>query len=356
MALPNNRFAQVAIWPYVWRHPRPDGRLGGLGFAMVAVNPYAGMVSALDDREFDLLRSAVAERHCRELIGAGTLSEAADLWRPHPQCPSCGFPDSAHNGRTPAGRQRWLCPACGESFSALAGTVLEHVNKELPAWERFITCMCYNAPIDLAAEICEIAHTTAFEWRHRVFATVDGYQDRLVLRGRVWIDELYLTDSDIVRGADFVQRRGLSRNKICVAVAIDAFKNAVVVICGHGKPSSGRIKGALLSHIAPGSTIVHDKERSHPSLVKAAGCADEAYKADPADPAYLEAMALVNNLCSWLRRYLFRFPGMKQANLQSYLNWFVYLFRVKRDEGDWPKTARVLRHLLMSDAHYRSSR
>lgn len=31
-------------------------------------------------------------------------------------------------------------------------------------------------------------------------------------------------------------------------------------------------------------------------------------------------MELVNNLCSWLRRYLFRFPGMKKGNLQFYLN------------------------------------
>lgn len=53
-------------------------------------------------------------------------------------------------------------------------------------------------------------------------------------------------------------------------------------------------------------------------------------------PAYLEAMELANNLRSWLRRYLFRFPGTKQANLQSYLNWFVCLFRAKRDEEDRP--------------------
>lgn len=72
-------------------------------------------------------------------------------------------------------------------------------------------------------------------------------------------------------------------------------------------------------------------------------------------PAYLEAMELVNNLCSWLRRYLFHLPGMKKANLQSYLNWFVYLFRVRRDEGKWPKTERVLHHLLTTDSHYRSS-
>lgn len=314
------------------------------------------MVSSLDADEFAALCSAVAERKCRSLIGAGNLDEAAALWRQHPRCPSCGFPDAAHDGRTPAGHQRWRCPVCGEAFSALTGTVLEYSKKELPTWERFITCMCYNAPLDLIAEVCEITHKTAFEWRHRVFATVDGYQDRLVLSGRVWIDELYMTDSDIVRSADFVQKRGLSKNKICIAVAIDGFENVVAVICGHGKPSSKRIKDALLAHIAPGSVIVHDKERSHPALVRAAGCTDEAYKADVNDPAYLEAMGLVNNLCSWLRRYLFRFPGMKKENLGSYLNWFVYLFRVRRDEGKWPKTARVLRHLLMSDSHYRSSR
>ena len=241
------------------------------------------------------------------------------------------------NGKTPANRQRWLCPVCGEEFSALTGTVLESVNKKLPVWERFITCMYYNAPIDLLAEICEVAHATAFEWRHRVFATVDGYQDRLVLSGRIWINEPCLTDSDIVRSADFVQKRGLSKNKICIAVAIDTFKNVTAIICGHGKPSSKRIKDALLSHIAQGSTIVHDMERSHPSLVKAAKCTDEAYKADINDPTYLEAMELVNNLCSWLRRYLFRFPGMKKSDLQSYLNWFAYLFRVRRDEDKWPK-------------------
>lgn len=72
-----------------------------------------------------------------------------------------------------------------------------------------------------------------------------------MLSGRVWIDEPCLTDTDIVRGSGFVQKRGLSKGKICIAVAVDAFKNVVAVICGHGKPSSKRIKGALLSHIAP---------------------------------------------------------------------------------------------------------
>lgn len=75
-------------------------------------------------------------------------------------------------------------------------------------------------------------------------------------------------------------------------------------------------------------------ERSHPALVKAAKCTDGV---DVADPACLEAMKLVNNLFSWLGLCLFKFPGMKKANLQSCLNWSVYLFRVRRDEVKWPK-------------------
>lgn len=323
---------------------------------MATANPFGDFVSALDEVQFNHLCDSVGERKCRALIGAGTLEEAAELWRPHPPCPSCGFPDCVRDGKTPAGHQRFRCPLCHTAFSSLTGTVLECSKKELYIWERFIACMCYNAPIDLAAEICGIDHKTAFDWRHRVFATVNDYQERLLLSGRVWIDEFYLTDKDIAHSADFESKRGLSKNKICIAVAIDAFKNVVVVICGHGKPSGKRIKEALQSHISQGSMIVHDKERAHNLLIKATKCTDQAYKSDPGDQRYLEAMALMNDLCAWLRRYLSRFPGMKKANLQSYLNWFVYLYRVKRDEEKWPRNARVIRHLLISNSRYRSVR
>lgn len=64
-------------------------------------------------------------------------------------------------------------------------------------------------------------------------------------------------------------------------------------------------------------------------------------------------MGLVNNLCSWLKRHLWRFTGMDSENLQSHLNLHVYVFRVKRDDERWPKIARVVRHLLMAEARFR---
>lgn len=45
--------------------------------------------------------------------------------------------------------------------------------------------MTWNVPVEAAAELCGVAHQTAFEWRHRVFVAVAGCQDRIVLGGRV---------------------------------------------------------------------------------------------------------------------------------------------------------------------------
>lgn len=318
-------------------------------------NAYTAFVDALTEDEFDGLLAAVSERRCREEHGFGTFAEAAELYRPEPSCPNCGLPRPFKDGRSESGLQRYRCRECETRYNSLTGTVLEHCRKDLPTWVDFIGLMRFNVPLDAAAEMCRITHQTAWEWRHRVFATIDGYQDRIVLRDRVWIDEIYVSDTDLSKGYGEARKRGLSRQKICIAVAIDAHKNPVAVVCGHGKPSSKRIKGALLLHIAPGSVIVHDKERSHNALVSAAGCDDEAYKADVRDPVYLECMAMVNSLSSWLKRYLWRFTGMDPKNLQSYLNWFVYLFRVNQARGRWPETARVVRHLLMTDASFRSS-
>lgn len=136
---------------------------------------------------------------------------------------------------------------------------------------------------------------------------------------------------------------------------MDARRNMVAVVCGHGKPTYKRIEEALFGHIAPGSTIVRDKGKSHRALVEAVEGVDEACRADTREPAYLKGMQLVNSLCSWIKRYLWRFPGKRPRNLQDHLNWYVYLLRIKRDGERWARLERVARHVVMTEAiHQRS--
>lgn len=318
-------------------------------------NPCSGLVDGLSAGELELLHDAVAERRPRGEAGFGTLAEAAELCRPRPACPSCGEEAPWRDGLAPSGVQRWRCPSCGARFTSLTGTVLENCKKPLAIWVDFIRLTTFAVPLDACAGMCRISRQTAWEWRHRLLAAVDGCQGRIVLGGRVRIDGTYVNDTDLSRGYGRARKRGPSRQKTCIAVGIDARKEPVAVVCGHGKPSSARIRKAMKARVAEGSTLVHDRERAHNVLVRENSLEDEPYKADVRDPAHLEAMALVNNLCSWIKRYLWRFAGMDPANLQSYLSLYVYLFRVKRDDGRWPGIARVVRHLLMTGARFRSS-
>ena len=146
--------------------------------------------------------------------------------------------------------------------------------------------------------------------------------------------------------------RGLSKSKICIVVAIDQYQNMVAIISGHGKPSSKRIIKALKSHIKEGSTIVHGGEHSHYKLIEELNVKEEFYKADTKSKEYLEHMELINNMCSWLKHYIYKFTSMRVENLQSYLNWFIYLQRVKKQQDKWEKSSRIMRHLLLDDSKF----
>ncbi len=78
--------------------------------------------------------------------------------------------------------------------------MLEHCRKELATWVGFVSLMRFNVPLDAAAETCRVTRQTAWEWRHRIFAAVDGCQGRIVLRDRVWIDETHASDTDLAHG------------------------------------------------------------------------------------------------------------------------------------------------------------
>lgn len=91
------------------------------------------------------------------------------------------------------------------------------------------------------------------------------YISNRLIYNRVWIDEKYIEDYQVLESNNEKHPRGLLKTEICVVVAINSNKN----------------------------------------------------------------MTMINNMCSWLKRYIWRFIGMEVENLQSYLNWFIYLQRCK---------------------------
>lgn len=315
-------------------------------------NPFQDYVFSLSKDDFQSLKHAVSVRSNSEKYGASSLEEFALLKERPIICPVCDSTDYISDGHTPAGVQRYRCCKCGKSFTHTSKSIFNSMKIDFDVLARYIQLMSFNLPLEAIEELCDISHPTALLWRHKVFSTVDEYQKKVWLKDRVWIDETFITDAAVLHEDGGIKKRGLSRQKICIVVAIDIHKNVFAEIRGNGKPSAPRIYKALKDHIQPESVLVHDGDKSHNKLIEKLNLTSEVYIADTKAKEYLENMALINNLCSWLKRYLFRFTGMRKQNIQSYLNWFVYLFRVKGNTELWPKNERILRHLVLDSTRF----
>lgn len=314
---------------------------------------FYSFVDKLSDDDFAALRNAVSRRVNIEKYGSATFEELAYHYERELVCPKCGSKSVVKDGLSDGGHQRFLCKNCGRKFTYLSKSIFASAKLDLDKISKYIVLMTFNLSPEAIEEVVEISHPTAYLWRQKILTDVKGWQNKAILKGRVWIDETYVFDSRILHEDGYQSKRGLSKNLICIAVGIDQYENIYVKICGNGKPSGRRILNAFQEHIEPGSTLVHDGEKAHRMLLEKLDLKSEVYVYDDKNPEYIKNMALINNLYSWLKRYLYRFIGMNLDYLQYYLDWFAYLFTVKKQDEKWPKNERILRHLILSDSVFR---
>lgn len=155
-------------------------------------------------------------------------------------------------GRVDRGRiPRWRCSS-GRRFTSLTETVLEHCRRPFAAWISFIRLTRRNVRVEFEAELCGVTHKIFFEWRNRVLATVSSYRDRIVLRDTVWVDEIYINDTDLSKGYGRARKRGLFRQKPRICVVVEIHKNPVVIVCDTESPVRCASEGPWAARLQPG--------------------------------------------------------------------------------------------------------
>ena len=316
---------------------------------IIATNQH-NFVFGLNKAEFDQLCMEVENRKCFEKFGSYDYEELAKLYGRTPICPNCGNENPKMDGKDSNNYQRYKCK-CGCRFHLLTNSIFSSTKIPLPKWFSMIRLMSYNVPLDLIAEQIQVHHNTALLMRRKLFQTVNNYQNNIKLNGTVFIDEIYTFDSERPKNHFGKNKRGISKNKCCIFLAIDQYKKMVIFFIGRGLPTSKKIKDTLLPHLAEGTVtkIIHDGLQSHTKAIKKSKVEDEIHKASVKDEESLKAMLLINSFSSWVQRYLSRFTGMDTEYLQDYLNWFVYLFSCKQQNEIWPRDKRILRHLLLNN-------
>ena len=311
---------------------------------------YRDYVKSLNAEELLALEKEIRYRKFEIKLGGNNFNKVALEYDRKPICPKCKSDKYIKFGLNKKGEQRYQCKNCKAIYNLMSSSIFNSIKKDLPTFYNFIVLLTYNVPLDMAHEILNISRPTALLWRHKIFETVNDYQKNIKLKGRVWIDEIFIDDpAKVLTNGTII---GLSKNKICIAIGIDGFKNVIAKIVGYGKASKEEILNAFKDVIEVGATLVHDADKAHDELIKALNLKEEYYKAYIKDKEYEQNMMLINSLSSWIKRFIYRYVGMKVQNLQRYMNWYVYLFRVKQANEKWPKNIRILRHLLIDDSKF----
>ena len=110
---------------------------------------------------------------------------------------------------------------------------------------------------------------------------------------------------------------GLSRNKVCIGVAVDVHETSLCLDEGLGKTGRKRTWDAFKGHIERRSEHMLDKEKSHAVLAKRLNLESKAYDAKKCCtlPDRDNCLTMVNQECNLLKSLLRSHSGFRAADI-----------------------------------------
>jgi len=265
-----------------------------------------------------------AERH--RMVSESGEADMINSYTPA-KCPFCSSEKFKKSGHTSGGIQRYRC-GCGKTFLPTTGTIFDGHRISISEWMEY--CLNLFRHVSIAADSWnnKNAFTTSRYWLQKLFLTLENIQDSIVLTDCVWLDETFYTvrSEDIVCKGNGTKLRGLSQNQICIGVATDK-KHTLFLVEGMGKPSQKKTVETFKNHIAPGSTLIHDKETAHKKLVSDLSLTSVAYASSDLRglPDKDNPMNPVNQVHNILKKFLNAHSGFDRVNLQGFLNLFAFV-------------------------------
>lgn len=243
-------------------------------------------------------------------------------------CPYCGSTNFVRNGRYKAtGLQRYTCRDCQKSFCITTGTIFQDHKISIGEWMQFLLNLFDYVSLNADSKNNKNSFTTSRFWLQKVFLVLRNYQDQIVLCGKVYLDETYYSvrKSDLIRKDDGKLLRGISKNQICISAAADK-RRVFCKIAGNGKPTSEKTLSIFKDHIKKKSTLIHDGEQAHETLVDALKLKEEIYLSDETKGMddLENPLDRINNVHSLLKWFLDSHSSFLRKNIDGFVNLFVF--------------------------------
>ena len=247
------------------------------------------------------------------------------------KCPKCGSNNYIKNGKDKTGLRRFICKNCRKEFNVLSNTLFSSSKVNMRAWFAFLESLLSGSSIRVACIVAKISFVTGTKWINKIFKTLKTYQETIVLKKKLFIDETYVhEDKSKIYYFDEIgvikkirkQPRGISRNKICILAATDETKSFAEIVT-HGRPNREINYSICKKHIKNNSYVIGDEDNSLTYTSKLMNWNRTQIK------AYTEeAFSTLKPIDDWCNRFKFfinKHRGFKKNVLQDYINLFVYI-------------------------------
>jgi transposase-like protein len=243
------------------------------------------------------------------------------------KCHHCKSKDFIKYGKYRNGINRFKCKDCNRTFNNLTNTIFDSHKIPISEWFEYLIHLFEFHSIKSSARDNKNASSTGKYWLIKVFKILKNYQDDIVLSSDVVFDETFFTVVESKRTyKDGNKLRGISKDKICVAVATDGFRT-IILSENVSKPSSKSTLDTLRNHLKPGSKLIHDDEHSHQALIKELNLKEEFCKSSYQE--YLSEdenpLTPINKIHSYIKKFMRNHEGFSRDNLQDWMNLISFI-------------------------------
>jgi transposase-like protein len=259
-------------------------------------------------------------------------------------CPHCNSSNTVKNGKENS-VQRFHCKSCNSNYRVSTGTFNARMRKgKGELLKLYMKSFIAGDSIRKSALICDISIPTSFKWRHRILASLQTQQSKVVLEGIVESDDVFLPYSqkgqrNIDRkprkrgkGMFDAKKRGITDEKVAIIISHDRKNQKHLQVATRGRISEQNLKEVLDGKIANESILCSDSHPSYKAYAKTNEIEHKTIKAN-AKKYVTEGkyhIQHVNQTANEMKQWLDGFNGVATKYLQNYLNWFSVLKRLEK--------------------------
>lgn len=250
-------------------------------------------------------------------------------------CVKCGSTNLKKNGHK-CGTQRYKCKDCNKFFSITSNTILENSRIKYSQLKCIIKGILDIKPIYKIALESGLSKTQVYNLEMKIFSVLDNIYGDERLKEIVQIDEKYFRISFKGTKRDKMPRPsrksgsenltpGISKDQICVIVAIDSYDNIIIKVVENGPVSTKVIDEALKNKIEPNSIIVTDSKSSYMEFAKMNNFILKQIPTNGHNVEDIYNLGELNSLMSEIETYItYQKRGISTKHLQQHLNFIKY--------------------------------